>query len=927
MSPEPPLTVRRRTVAPDGLGERPDDSCTDRHPAGASAGHAAASTAVASPPPLFPPTPAEAAFSRAVRYHDDDVGALAWKAASSTRLPPPTPEQAFALRVVLRASSDGVVVTGPPGTGKTTFMLQLKFLSRRRRGCVLTTAASTSALPPGGGSVVSFRRYLYVPIASPPAPLATRAQCTAAIAERLNRPQLYPRVADGYCGLEVLVVDDVACLEAWELRFADELLRATRRRWHQPFGGVQIVLVGDLAQGPAPTSQAAATALPLRTRVAYDPRHMHAPLAAPASDGRLPTQVYSSGDSASQGLGGMPASLVPSPLYDDSSLDAFSLTGAANSYSGGGYEATPRSLISATRDPVTEAYMPSLLRATARGDLPLAQYCPTLVVLMEQQRLKSPDDADIVRELWLHGEAAPTWVFRRLAGLRSSLDPDAVAYQCEEATAAATEPGSCAAAREKEIALPLVVAASRPATVAALNSAIRRCLGEYRRAQCEAASVARGMAAATAAAQALGVTAPAAPPAATEDARANYEPRTFCFHLAVVQKASVVSADPVGKNGDPGEPPAWCYEGELVMANAPKAIKRWRARLMLSDQEFAAMRESLVYFREAMGSRLTVTDEGRGPAASSVFVKSSARQLFDLTSGLTDTTAYPALRPLLGCLPDELDKDGRSVTFTVGDRVQFTHTQCEALGMVAGATGTVVGFAGKQMFDAGTVSAAYRLFRKDHDARNGDVFDKFLEQHIRYVSEASSGRNCNPYARGPPLVRLDGKLHGPFAVLPTLLYHTPLGETTVTRPGGGGGRDRNGETTATTVHLQWRPALLCLPLRVIDRVRTTRSLRGETLPDTTRLHVCLERRASGGDALLALTRSRALENVSWESVSDSLADHCRLAPGVRVLHRLLDASRTAHSPDKAAALATDVLLQLWKEHIAGQDDGSNGLTF
>jgi ATP-dependent exoDNAse (exonuclease V) alpha subunit len=55
---------------------------------------------------------------------------------------------------------------------------------------------------------------------------------------------------DRYQKVRVLVIDEISMLSGAFLDTLDRLCRAMKRNFHQPFGGIQVVLCGDLFQLP-----------------------------------------------------------------------------------------------------------------------------------------------------------------------------------------------------------------------------------------------------------------------------------------------------------------------------------------------------------------------------------------------------------------------------------------------------------------------------------------------------------------------------------------------------------------------------------------------------------------------------------------------------------------------------------------------------
>lgn len=145
--------------------------------------------------------------------------------------PPPdieiTPEYKRALDLI-EAKAPVVFVTGRAGTGKSTF---IEVLRKRYEGVMAVVAPTgVAALNAGGVTIHSFFRF-------PP---------------RIINPEDIKKVVDSrlYKCLEFLVVDEVSMVRADVIDAMDHFLRLNGPCPNSPFGGVRLVLVGDLAQLP-----------------------------------------------------------------------------------------------------------------------------------------------------------------------------------------------------------------------------------------------------------------------------------------------------------------------------------------------------------------------------------------------------------------------------------------------------------------------------------------------------------------------------------------------------------------------------------------------------------------------------------------------------------------------------------------------------
>ncbi|MEW6255548.1 MAG: DEAD/DEAH box helicase [Pseudomonadota bacterium] len=128
----------------------------------------------------------------------------------------------------IEAGTGTIMVLGGAGTGKTTFLHDLRKESRGRQ--VFLAPTGVAALQLGGQTIHSF-------FGIPP--------------RILNPDEVKPRVQVRRLlkKLDRLVIDEISMVRADLLDTVDRSLRIARDR-DEPFGGVQVVLVGDFLQLP-----------------------------------------------------------------------------------------------------------------------------------------------------------------------------------------------------------------------------------------------------------------------------------------------------------------------------------------------------------------------------------------------------------------------------------------------------------------------------------------------------------------------------------------------------------------------------------------------------------------------------------------------------------------------------------------------------
>lgn len=124
-----------------------------------------------------------------------------------------------------------VFLTGKAGTGKTTFLKRLRQKSHKRM--VVCSPTGVAAINAGGTTLHSFFQLPF----GPQTPDSPREQRNG-----LNRQKIQI-----IRSLELLVIDEISMVRADLLDSVDVVLRRCRNS-SKPFGGVQLLLIGDMQQ-------------------------------------------------------------------------------------------------------------------------------------------------------------------------------------------------------------------------------------------------------------------------------------------------------------------------------------------------------------------------------------------------------------------------------------------------------------------------------------------------------------------------------------------------------------------------------------------------------------------------------------------------------------------------------------------------------
>ena len=127
-------------------------------------------------------------------------------------------------------------LTGKAGTGKTTFLHNLKSSTNKQIAVVAPTGIA--AINAGGTTIHSFFQLPFTPFIPTP---EGRKDLIGKIKMQEQRRHVLRE-------LEVLVIDEISMVRADLLDAVDCLLRHFRYRSNEPFGGVQMIFIGDMFQ-------------------------------------------------------------------------------------------------------------------------------------------------------------------------------------------------------------------------------------------------------------------------------------------------------------------------------------------------------------------------------------------------------------------------------------------------------------------------------------------------------------------------------------------------------------------------------------------------------------------------------------------------------------------------------------------------------
>lgn len=139
---------------------------------------------------------------------------------------------------ILRLTDANLFLTGKAGTGKSTFLRYIcKHIDKQ---FVVLAPTGVAAVNVGGMTIHSFFQMPLRPVPPDDPEYSVSAFSKSGKFSRKKRKLL--------CELELIIIDEISMVRPDTIDFIDRLLRGVRRKPGLPFGGVQLLLVGDIFQ-------------------------------------------------------------------------------------------------------------------------------------------------------------------------------------------------------------------------------------------------------------------------------------------------------------------------------------------------------------------------------------------------------------------------------------------------------------------------------------------------------------------------------------------------------------------------------------------------------------------------------------------------------------------------------------------------------
>lgn len=150
---------------------------------------------------------------------------------------------------LINQSDRNIFLTGRAGTGKTTFLRSLK--QNTYKNTIIVAPTGIAAINAGGVTIHSFFQlpfgnYVPKPHAFTEAPGFKMTDPVSLIKQLQIRDKKRQIIRQ----LDLLIIDEVSMLRADTIDAIDLVLKHIRQRHNEPFGGVQVLFIGDMLQLP-----------------------------------------------------------------------------------------------------------------------------------------------------------------------------------------------------------------------------------------------------------------------------------------------------------------------------------------------------------------------------------------------------------------------------------------------------------------------------------------------------------------------------------------------------------------------------------------------------------------------------------------------------------------------------------------------------
>ena len=140
---------------------------------------------------------------------------------------------------VLRKTNRSIFLTGKAGTGKSTFLKYICANTRKKH--VVLAPTGIAAVNVGGQTMHSFFKIPFKPLLPDDPDISNITRLRKMLRYTKEKVKLIRE-------LELIIIDEISMVRADIIDFVDRVLRVFSGNMREPFGGKQLLLVGDIFQ-------------------------------------------------------------------------------------------------------------------------------------------------------------------------------------------------------------------------------------------------------------------------------------------------------------------------------------------------------------------------------------------------------------------------------------------------------------------------------------------------------------------------------------------------------------------------------------------------------------------------------------------------------------------------------------------------------
>ena len=140
---------------------------------------------------------------------------------------------------VLQHTHRSVFLTGKAGTGKSTFLKYIRANTKKKT--VVLAPTGIAAVNVGGQTMHSFFKIPFKPLLPDDPDISNTMRLRKMLRYTKEKVKLIKQ-------LELIIIDEISMVRADMIDFVDRVLRVYSGNMREPFGGKQLLLVGDIFQ-------------------------------------------------------------------------------------------------------------------------------------------------------------------------------------------------------------------------------------------------------------------------------------------------------------------------------------------------------------------------------------------------------------------------------------------------------------------------------------------------------------------------------------------------------------------------------------------------------------------------------------------------------------------------------------------------------